>query len=89
MKTLILALMLSGCVSTVPLEIKNYSVNISIRENVEDKCGTGNAGCIFCLLGKCNIYSIPRSDCLQHELDHLLYKDWHNGRPETCDIRAL
>lgn len=89
MRILLIVLMLTGCVSTVPLEIKNYSVNISIRENVEDKCGAGNVGCIFCLLGNCNIYSVPRSDCLQHELDHLLYGNWHSDRPETCGIRAL
>ena len=89
MRILILLLSLSGCVSTVPLEVRDYSVKISIRENVEDKCGKGNVGCIFCLMGKCNIYSIPRSDCLQHELDHLLYGAYHKGVKATCDIRAL
>lgn len=83
-KALLLCLILTGCASTQKMPHGVYEVKIIVTYNVENKCGAGNVGCIFCIKKKCNIYTTPERQCLAHEIDHLLYGAFHGKRKAEC-----
>jgi len=90
----------SGCTSTISnSEFKDQLVSnqtvvlIQLYDSVEDVekvCGEGAVGCAPCNKqhAVCKVHSIKERECLAHEIDHVLFDDFHEDMPSTCTVRA-
>ena len=91
---------ISGCASPMSnsqFEDSLISEKIFIQFNFVDSptelegvCGELTVGCALCndAYSYCQVYSVKERCVLDHEIDHVLFGDFHKGIPSTCAVRA-
>ena len=62
-------------------------------EELWSECGDGNVGCAKCKQNgdfrTCAIHTIKDRCVVAHEIDHVLFGDFHKGRDVDCTVRGI
>ena len=94
---LIIAVSLTACArgGTFEEELLSDKILIFLKfhdtiESVQRECGEGTAACAAWSADHtlAVIHSIKDRDCVGHEIDHVLFGQWHDGRKAGCSARA-
>lgn len=92
-----LCIILSGCSAQqrfdVPIEIANVTfIFYDSLGEVAKKCGAeGDAGCAICTgttIKHCVIHTVKERCMMDHEMDHVIFGDFHKGKDVLCKTRA-
>jgi len=94
--SILLIVALSGCSSLSTFNPRVDKVFFSVQfhnsiESIEAACGKGVRGCYKCNPSGsvCNIQSIKERCVLDHEVDHVLFGDFHRNKLVNCKTRSL
>lgn len=92
-----LCILLSGCSAQqrfdVPIDIANVTfLFYNSLQEAEQKCGrVDDAGCTICTgttIKHCVVHLVKERCMLDHEMDHVIFGDFHKGKDALCKERA-
>jgi len=94
--TLTLVLFTGACAYHPTMEGDRYLIILEFYTKTEAaricieeyNAAIGTEGCTICTGTFRRIIINRRKSCLDHEIDHVLYADWHGARKAECSERA-